>query len=200
MNNSTCGVGNVFAGRPCSSSFLFLLRSKTLRLNRPLRGVFALPSVWKDFRACNLNTVQYAVLLQGFVLVQQYTNRSTRHALYVFVSPVYLFFAPLRRAFSVLAILVLLFPVAPVATAAGKPLFQYSGSPLSRLFVDLQVGVQAVSYSDVDFNPTVTSIGAGLWLFENIGIDIFLDSAASDDREQAFTLEIDEASGFGLRL
>ena len=99
-----------------------------------------------------------------------------------------------------LAILVLLFPVAPVATAAGKPLFQYSGSPLSRLFVDLQVGVQAVSHSDVDFNPTVTSIGAGLWLFENIGIDIFLDAAASDDREQAFTLEIDQASGFGLRL
>ena len=94
-----------------------------------------------------------------------------------------------------LAILVLLFPVAPVATAAGKPLFQYSGSPLSRLFVDLQVGVQAVSYSDVDFNPTVTSIGAGLWLFENIGIDIFLDAAASDDREQVFTLEIDQASG-----
>ena len=55
---------------------------------------------WKDFRACNLNTVQYAVLLQGFVLVQQYTNRSTRHALYVFVSPVYLFFAPLRRVFT----------------------------------------------------------------------------------------------------
>ena len=60
---------------------------------------------WNHFRAWNMNIstipgTRYAVLLQGFVLVQQYTNRSTRHALYVFVSPVYLFFAPLRRVFT----------------------------------------------------------------------------------------------------
>ncbi len=96
--------------------------------------------------------------------------------------------------------LTLTLPIASVATASDRPLFDYSGSPLSRLFVDLQLGVQAVSHSDVDFNPTITSVGVGFWLFDNIGIDFFLDATASDDTEEAFTLEIDQASGFGLRL
>lgn len=95
---------------------------------------------------------------------------------------------------------VLLFPFARSVDAADRPLLSYSGSPLSRVFVDFQWGIQAVSHSDLDFNPTIASIGAGLWLFDNIGVDVFLDSNISDDRSDAFTVDIDEASGVGFRF
>ncbi len=83
---------------------------------------------------------------------------------------------------------------------AHKSLFTYTQSPQSRVFADLQVGTQLVSFSELDFTPLVTSVGAGVWVFDNIGIDFFYDTGISDDDSGNFSTEIDEATGFGLRF
>ena len=83
---------------------------------------------------------------------------------------------------------------------AHKSPFNSTQSPQSRIFVDFQWGTQLVSFSSLDFNPIVASVGAGVWIFDNIGIDVFYDTGISDDYSENFLVEIEEAAGFGLRF
>ena len=83
---------------------------------------------------------------------------------------------------------------------AHKSIFTYSQSPQSRVFVDFQVGAQLVGVFEEDFTPSVVSVGGGIWIFDNIGIDVFFDTGISDDNSGNFSAEIEEAAGFGLRF
>jgi len=79
-------------------------------------------------------------------------------------------------------------------------LWQYSGSPMSRVYADVQWGVQAIGHSDLNFYPAYTSGGIGLWLFDNIGIETFGDLGLEAYQSGPFTVEIEEAGGVGLRF
>ena len=62
------------------------------------------------------------------------------------------------------------------------------------------MGAQLVGFFEEDFTPSVVSVGGGIWIFDNIGIDVFFDTGISDDNSGNFSAEIEEAAGFGLRF
>lgn len=96
--------------------------------------------------------------------------------------------------------LVALFLIPTAATAAQRGVFQYSKSAETRLYADLQVGIQAVSHSGIDFLPNFGSASVGIWVFDNLGIDIFGDTGLMADDTGVFELQIAEASGVALRF
>ena len=87
-----------------------------------------------------------------------------------------------------------------VAAAKDRPIFVYTQSPASRVYADLQFGLNAISLSGLDFFPKVISGGVGVWLFDNIGVEIHFDGGIATDSDGAFTAELEEAVGLSLRF
>lgn len=85
-------------------------------------------------------------------------------------------------------------------TRVKPDLFSYSGTPVSRIYADVQWGVHAVRHSDLDFFPLLTSGTLGLWIFNNIGIEVFGDAGQGSFEDGPFELEIEEAGGFAVRF
>jgi len=104
-----------------------------------------------------------------------------------------------RHVRLVLASLVLLLS-SNVAVAKDAPIFVFSKSSASRVYADLQFGLNFIGHSDLDFFPKVISGGIGVWLFDNIGIEAHIDGGISSDRDRAFTVELEDATGLSLRF
>lgn len=108
-----------------------------------------------------------------------------------------------KTAFPALALLVLISTVSGASFAQQvkhKSLWQYSGTPVSRVYADVQWGVQAVRHSDLNFFPYFVTGTLGFWVFDNLGIETFGDLALQSDKNGVFELEIEEAGGIGLRF
>lgn len=85
-------------------------------------------------------------------------------------------------------------------TRSDNGLFHYSGSALSRVYADAQWGVQAVRHSDLDFYPLFSSGSLGLWLFDNIGVEVFGDAGLGSFEDDEFSVEVEEAGGVAMRF
>lgn len=85
-------------------------------------------------------------------------------------------------------------------TRVKQDLLSYSGSPISRLYAEGQWGVHAVRHSDLDFFPLLGSGTLGLWLFNNIGVEVFGDIGLGSFEDGPFSLEVEEAGGIAMRF
>ena len=71
---------------------------------------------------------------------------------------------------------------------------------MSRLYADVQWGVNAVRHSDLDFFPLFTSGTLGFWVVNNIGIEVFGDAGLGSFEDGDFSLEVEDAGGIALRF
>lgn len=69
-----------------------------------------------------------------------------------------------------------------------------------KLYADARLGAGGVRHSELDFYPTFGSFSAGFFMFENIGIEGFVDTSLTSGNKNIFDLSITEASGVALRL
>ena len=68
------------------------------------------------------------------------------------------------------------------------------------IYGELNLGAGGVAHSDLEFTPVFGSISAGAYVYENIGVELFLDSGIRAGEDSEFTLDIEQAYGLGLRL
>lgn len=69
-----------------------------------------------------------------------------------------------------------------------------------RLYGEARAGAGGVRHSDLDFYPRFGSFSVGAFIFENIGIEGFVDAPLSTDKTGVFEVDITQASGVALRL
>ncbi|MEE9320046.1 MAG: hypothetical protein V3U76_06330 [Granulosicoccus sp.] len=65
---------------------------------------------------------------------------------------------------------------------------------------ELHLGAGGVRHSDLDFYPTIGSLSAGVYVLPNIGIEVFADTSLSDDEDEGFVLDLEEAYGIAARF
>ena len=106
----------------------------------------------------------------------------------------------MRRLTTFVTACVILLLSSTLAVAKDRPIFVFSQSPEARVYADLQFGINAIGHSDLDFFPKVISGGVGVWLFDNIGVEVHFDGGISSDSDGAFTVELEDASGIALRF
>jgi hypothetical protein len=68
------------------------------------------------------------------------------------------------------------------------------------VYGEVQVAAGAVRHSELDFYPTFGSINAGVYVYPNIGIEVFADAGIGSDESDGLDLDIESAAGTGLRL
>lgn len=69
-----------------------------------------------------------------------------------------------------------------------------------KLYADARLGAGGVRHSELDFYPTFGSFSAGFFLFENIGIEGFVDTSITSSSKNIFDLSIADAAGVAFRL
>ncbi len=69
-----------------------------------------------------------------------------------------------------------------------------------KLYGEARLGAGGVRHSDLDFYPQFGSFSAGVFVFENIGIEGFIDTSIASFEKDGFDLEVAESSGAALRL
>lgn len=69
-----------------------------------------------------------------------------------------------------------------------------------RLYGEARAGAGGVRHSDLDFYPRFGSFSAGVFIFENIGIEGFVDTSFSSDETDVFEVDITHAAGAAVRL
>ncbi len=69
-----------------------------------------------------------------------------------------------------------------------------------KLYAEARMGAGGVRHSDLDFYPTFGSFSGGVFLFENIGIEGFIDTPLSAGTEGDFELNVLEAAGGAVRF
>lgn len=69
-----------------------------------------------------------------------------------------------------------------------------------KLYADARLGAGGVRHSELDFYPAFGSFSAGFFLYENIGLEAFVDTSIKSSSKNVFDLSITEASGIALRL
>lgn len=69
-----------------------------------------------------------------------------------------------------------------------------------QLYAEARLGAGGVRHSNLDFYPGYTSFSAGLFVFDNIGIEAFVDAPTTDFKRGDFTLDVTEAAGVAVRL
>ena len=65
---------------------------------------------------------------------------------------------------------------------------------------EIQFAAGGVTNSDLEFNPTFASISAGVFVYPNIGIELFADTGLGSDGTGGFELEIEGAYGIAARF
>lgn len=68
------------------------------------------------------------------------------------------------------------------------------------LYGEARLGAGGVRHSDLDFYPGFGSFSAGLFVFDNIGIEAFVDTQLSTGENGVFELGITRAAGAAVRL
>jgi len=68
------------------------------------------------------------------------------------------------------------------------------------LYGEARLGAGAVRHSELDFYPQFGSFSAGVFVFENIGIEGFVTSSLGSDKKDGFDLDVTESSGVALRF
>lgn len=68
------------------------------------------------------------------------------------------------------------------------------------VYGEIQAAGGAVQNSDLDFYPTFGSVNAGVYVFPNIGFEVFADSGIGSDVSGAFRMEIEGAYGIAARF
>ena len=81
-----------------------------------------------------------------------------------------------------------LLSISPFASAEG------------RFYGEVQVAAGGVQHSDIDFFPVFGSISAGMFLVNNIGIELFADTGLASDKSDGFDMEIEQATGIAARF
>jgi len=69
-----------------------------------------------------------------------------------------------------------------------------------RLYGEAHLGAGGVRHSDMDFYPSFGSFSAGLFVFENIGVEVFADKTLSPGKRDVFELELSQAAGAAVRF
>jgi len=67
-------------------------------------------------------------------------------------------------------------------------------------YVEARVGAGGVRHSELDFYPRFSSFSAGAFIFENIGIEGFVDRSLASDRTDIFDVEVKRAVGAAIRF
>ncbi|MBX2824631.1 MAG: hypothetical protein KTR33_07865 [Gammaproteobacteria bacterium] len=93
----------------------------------------------------------------------------------------------------VLIILLLVTVGISPATAAQPP-------SLQGVYGDIQFAFGGVRHSDVEFNPGFASVSVGAWLWEGIGLEVYLDQGLNKGSDGDFDLEITDANGIAARF
>ncbi len=70
----------------------------------------------------------------------------------------------------------------------------------SGFYGELHAGVKGVRHSELDFYPTFGSLSAGVFIVQNVGIEVFADVALSASEKGNFEIEIAHASGVAIRF
>lgn len=65
---------------------------------------------------------------------------------------------------------------------------------------EVRLGASAVHHSELDFYPAFGSFSAGVFVFDNIGIEGFISTPISSHETDGFDLDIAQTSGAALRL
>ena len=69
-----------------------------------------------------------------------------------------------------------------------------------RFYGEVHLAAGGVQHSGVDFYPVFGSVSAGLYLFPNIGVEVFADTGLSSDKSDGFDMDIEQAYGIAARL
>jgi len=69
-----------------------------------------------------------------------------------------------------------------------------------KLYGEVRLGAGGVHHSDLDFYPTFGSVSAGVFVFENIGIEGFFNTSISSHETDGFDLDVTEVSGAAVRF
>jgi len=69
-----------------------------------------------------------------------------------------------------------------------------------KLYGEARLGAGGVRHSDLDFYPTFGSFSLGAFIFENIGVEGFVDVPLSADDEGDFDLDVTQAAGAAVRF
>lgn len=69
-----------------------------------------------------------------------------------------------------------------------------------NLYGEARLGAGAVRHSDLDFYPRFGSLSAGVFVFENIGIEGYVSSSLGSDKQDGFDVEVTESSGAAVRF
>jgi len=68
------------------------------------------------------------------------------------------------------------------------------------LYGEARLGAGGVRHSELDFYPTFGSFSAGVFVFENIGIEGFVGTSIASHETDGFDLDVTQSSGAALRL
>ena len=69
-----------------------------------------------------------------------------------------------------------------------------------KFYGEARLGAGGVRHSDLDFYPTFGSFSAGVFIFENIGVEAFVDAPLAADTSGDFEVDIVEAAGAAIRF
>lgn len=69
-----------------------------------------------------------------------------------------------------------------------------------QLYGEARLGAGGVRHSDLDFYPGFGSFSAGLFVFDHIGIEGFVDTPISPGERGVFELDVTQAAGVAVRL
>ena len=69
-----------------------------------------------------------------------------------------------------------------------------------KLYGEVRLGAGGVRHSDIDFYPQFGGFSAGVFIYDNIGIEGFFNSSIASDNRAGFEVDVTESSGAALRF
>lgn len=70
----------------------------------------------------------------------------------------------------------------------------------NQYYGEVRLGIGGVRHSDLDFFPKFGSLSGGLFIFDNIGIEAFVDVPLTASDKSAFELDVTQAAGVAVRF
>lgn len=68
------------------------------------------------------------------------------------------------------------------------------------VYGEARLGAGGVRHSNLDFYPGFASFSGGIFIFDNIGIEAFVDTPLSDGERSDFKLGVEDAAGVAVRF